>query len=843
MRLNAHRLVVVTAALAATAILAAGARRERTSASGAVMSLRVMPPSVMITGGKDAAQHFAVIAKYRDGIERDVTPESTLSVSGDGGQVDKNGRFTPTQNGSAELVAHFAGLSARSTIQVQRDLQPRQFSFARDICNIFTRKGCNDTSCHGSVKGKNGFKLSINGAYPHDDYKWIVQGGTYKVLSADPGPQVPRIDIKEPEKSLILLKPTFTVPHGGGVRFKVGSPEYQTILAWVRAGAPYGEEAKADAASIERIEVFPREVILQPGGRQQLLVTAHLSNGKTEDKTEDVLYVSNDSEVLSVSDTGLITPKKTGEAAVLIRCAGFAVAATVGVIEKPIENYPRLDARNYIDELVFSKLRKFNIVPSPLSSDQEFLRRVCLDLAGTLPPPARVREFVADKDPQKRDRVIEKLLNSPEYVNYWAFRFGDLMRVYSGSSGYNYMIKAYQQWVKDSIASNKPYDQMARERIAAQGFASTARNYYVTTDMQPPEVIMPEMMRVFLGRRIECAQCHNHPFEAWSQDQFWGLAAFYGGLTELTETKVVFDALGGGHVDQLPGMGVTNPRTKAKVVPAFLDGTPLPRNDWMDPRIKLAEWMTANPYFAESSANRIWSYFFATGVVEPVDDFRSTNPPTNPELLQALAKDFQEHGYDLKHMIRTIVQSRTYQLSSVPNETNKNDRLNYSHQLPRSLDAAVLLDAVSTAAGVPPQLEYQESAGGGDPPIGTHAVEMVPDMCPSIFMDAYHRSMRRSLPAGHPQPNLLEATDMIAGDAYTTKLVEPGGRLDRLLKNGSSDEQVIDDFYLAALARPPQPEEKQSLLSYIQRHQANRKEALANIEWAVISSREFAYNH
>jgi hypothetical protein len=802
-----------------------------------------MPASAMIAGGKDATQHFAVIAKYRDGLERDVTPEAALSVSGTGGQIDKNGRFTPGENGSAEVVAHFSGLTAQSTIQVQRELRPREFSFAQDICNIFTKKGCNDTSCHGSVKGKNGFKLSINGMYPHDDYKWIVQGGAYKVLSADPGPQVPRINLKEPEKSLILLKPTFTVPHGGGTRFKVGSLEYETLLAWIRAGVPYGEEANADSARIEHIEVFPREVILQPGGRQQLLVTAYLSNGKMEDKTEDVLYISNDSDVLSVSDTGLITPKKTGETAVLIRCAGFAVAATVGVIEKPIENYPLLEPRNYIDELVFAKLRKFNIVPSPISSDQEFLRRVCLDLAGTLPPPARVREFVADKDPRKRDHVIEKLLNSPEYVNYWSYKFSDLMRVYAGSASYNYMVKAYQQWVKDSIASNKPYDQMARERIAAQGFASTARNYYVTTDMQPPEVIMPEMMRVFLGRRIECAQCHNHPFEAWGQDQFWGLAAFYGGLTELTETKVVFDALGGGHVDQLPGMGVTNPRTKAKVNPTFLDGKRLPQKEWMDPRIKLAEWMTANPYFAEATANRLWSYFFASGIVEPVDDFRSTNPPTNPELLQALATDFRDHKYNLKQMMRTIVQSRTYQLSSVPNDTNKSDRINNSHQLPRPLEAAVLLDAISRAAGVPADLEYHEAAGGGDPPIGTHAVEMVPDLCPSIFMDAYHRSMRRSLPAGHAQPNLLEATDMIAGNAYTTKLIEPNGRLDQLLKKGASDEQVIDDFYLAALARTPQPDEKEALLNYMQRRQANRKEALANIEWAVISSREFAYNH
>jgi hypothetical protein len=362
-------------------------------------------------------------------------------------------------------------------------------------------------------------------------------------------------------------------------------------------------------------------------------------------------------------------------------------------------------------------------------------------------------------------------------------------------------------------------------------------------DLQPPEVVMPEMTRVFLGRRIECAQCHNHPFETWSQDQFWGLAAFFGGMTELAQSKVIIDSLGGGHVDQPKEMGVINPRTKAKVVPAFLDGTTLPPNEWMDPRMKLAAWMTSNPYFAEASANRIWSYFFGKGIVDPVDDFRSTNPPTNPELLRALAKDFRDSGYDLKHMIRTIVQSRTYQLSSVSNATNKADSINYSHSQPRPLEAAVLLDAISSATGVPEHLEFHPDAGGGDPPPGTRAVQMMPELCPSIFMDAYGRSMRKALPTGHPQPNLLEAMDMIAGSAYTSMITEAGGRLDLLLKSGASDEQIIDEFYLAAVARPPLPEEKAALLNFLRQRTSHREEALANLEWAIISSREFAYNH
>jgi hypothetical protein len=831
-------LLLVAAVIGVAAVSAATADK-----SGAPVSIRMLPQKAVISGGKQAYQHFVVVAQYADGLERDVTTDAKYSLSRNNGQIDQQGRFTPAQNGELAVTARYEGLSAKSTIDVEREDQKHPFSFARDICEIFTKKGCNGTSCHGSVKGKAGFKLSINGMYPHDDYKWIVQGGTYKVLTTDPGPQVPRIDVKNPEKSLLLLKPTFTVPHGGGPRFKVGSPEYETILNWVRAGAPYGEEAKTGSVSIERVEVSPKEVILSANGRRQLLVTAYLTNGQREDMTDDVLYVSNDSDVVDVSDTGVVKAKKTGETAILIRAAGFSVATTVGVIEKPVEHYPQLEARNYIDKYVFAKLRKFNIVPSPQSSDEEFLRRVCLDVAGTLPPAQRVREFVADKDPNKRDHLIEKLLNSPEYVNYWSFRFNDLMRANFVSSEQNYMAHAYEQWVTDSIASNKPYDQMARERIAAQGFSAPARNYYNVQDMQPPETIMPEMVRVFMGRRIECAQCHNHPFEAWSQDQFWGLASFYGGMTELTESKIIVDVLGGGHLDQPKDMMVINPRTKAKVVPAFFDGKPLPSSEWLDPRMALAKWMTANPYFAEASADRIWSYFFGRGIVEPVDDFRSTNPPTHPELLQALADDFRNSGYDVKHMIRTIVQSRTYQLSATTNETNKQDAIDYSHAQPRALEAAILLDAISSATGTRAHMEFHPSAGGGDPPAGMKAVQTMPDICPSIFMDAFGRSSRKALPVGHPTPNLLEAMDMIAGTTYTSQLVQPGGRLDSMLKSGASDSEIIDEFYIAALAREPRPEERASLLSFLNQRSSHRKQALADLEWALISSREFAYNH
>jgi Protein of unknown function (DUF1553)/Protein of unknown function (DUF1549) len=355
---------------------------------------------------------------------------------------------------------------------------------------------------------------------------------------------------------------------------------------------------------------------------------------------------------------------------------------------------------------------------------------------------------------------------------------------------------------------------------------------------------MPELVRLFMGRRIECAQCHNHPFEAWRQNQFWGLAAFFGGYTELRESSLIIDVLGGGHVDQTKDTMVVNPRTKEKVLPTFLDGTALPQSEWMDPRMRLAQWITSHPYFAEATVNRMWSFFFSQAIVDPVDDFRSTNPPTNPELLAALAKDFKDSGYDLKHLMRTIVQSRTYQLSATPNESNKDDTLDYSHAEPRPLQAAVMLDAITSVTGVPEKFEFHATmTGGGNPPPGLRAMGTIPDICESQFLDDFGRSMRKSLPSGPPQPNLLEALHMIAGPAFNSKISQAGGRLDQSLKRGDSDGQIIDEFYLAALTRLPTPQEKASLLNFLRARSERREETLAGLVWAIISSREFAFNH
>ena len=818
------------------------AAQER-HASPASASLRLFPGTVTLWGAR-ASQQFVVLGQSANGLEQDVTSTVHFSLSdAEKGEIERSGKFVARRSGEVMLTAEVAGRSAKAVIRIEEAERPRPLTFAREIEGILTKRGCNDATCHGGVKGRGGLRLSVYGIYPQEDYKWIVEGGTFRVLSTDENPKVSRIDLKEPEKSLVLLKPTFSVPHEGGLRFEVGSADYETILNWVRSGAPYGEEAEKQGATVERVEVSPKDVVLQPDGRQQLIVTAYLSNGRREDITEQVRYIAGDSGVAEVNETGVIKAKKTGETNILIRSPGRTLSADVGVVEKPLAKYPRMALRSYIDQHVFAKLRRFQILPSERSSDEEFLRRLCLDLTGTLPPPQRVREFVADKDPHKRDRLIETLLNSPEYVDYWSFRFGDLLRATYVTSNNTKATRAYQSWITNSIATNKPYDLIVRERIAAQGYSAPARNFYYISELTTPDVLMPELIRLFMGRRIECAQCHSHPFEAWSQNQYWGLAAFFAGYTEVRDFTLIVDVLGGGHVDQPKDMMLVNPRTKERVVPTFLDGTTLPPSEWMDPRMHLAKWVTSHPYFAEATANRLWSFFFGRGIVDPVDDFRSTNPPTHPELLEAMAKDFKESGYDLKHLMRTIVQSLTYQLSATTNESNREDKINYSHAVARPLEAAVLLDAITSVTGVPEKFELHPLAGGGDAPLGTRAMQTIADICPSQFMDDFGRSTRRALPAGPPQANLLAALHMMTGPAYNAKISSEGGRLSALLKKDVSNEQILDEFYLAALTRLPTPGERSELLKFLAQRSSRRQETLAGLVWAIINSREFAYNH
>ena len=819
-----------------------------------IISIRLEPESRALSG-KNASQQYIVIAKTAAGRERDVTDQAQFSLTNPDQAVFKElGRVVAVRDGETKIQASVGSHTAEAMLRISGSADERPFSFSRDIVGVFTRRGCNGSGCHGGVKGQAGFKLSDNGVHPHDDYKWIVEGGVFKVLTDEAGDATePRINLESPQASLLLQKAVMEIPHGGGPRFEKGSDDYTTILNWIKAGAPYGAESEQGTPKIVKLETYPGDIVLEKGQKQRILVTAHFSDGRQEDFTHQVLYTVNETAVAAVSSAGVIEAGKPGETAVLIKAAGHNARVGVGVVAEALPNYPDVPVNNFIDEEVFAKLRKFNIVPADLSSDGEFLRRVCLDLTGSLPPANRVREFLKDKDPNKRRKLIEILLDSPEYVDYWTFRFADLYRVALFPVGINpKWTQMYWEWIHDAIERDRPYDEIARERIAAQGYSAPTRHYLPYLQIPPPENMMGEEMRVYMGRRLDCAQCHDHPYEEWTQDQFWGMTAFFGPMFKFggNDRSVIFDFPDGKEVaPDVPGpkeMRVVHPRTGEPVQPTLLDGTVVRFEDTEFPRRELAKWITAHPYFAEATVNRMWSHLFGRGFVNPVDGFRSTNPPTHPKLLARLAEDFAANEYRLKHLLRTIVTSRTYQLSSATNETNGADTINYSHSYSRPLDAEILLDAISDTTGVSQRFEVGTNRGiwkGGTAPLGTRAVQLKEtDIYPSVFLDLYGRANRFSVPERDASPKLTQALHMLAGTTYNDKLWTDGARAFDLYQAGASDEKIIREVYVSAFARYPTKGEITELKRLI-KQTPTREQALRDLQWAVISSREFSENH
>jgi hypothetical protein len=838
--------------------LASAGRKASIVSKETIRSLDIHPKQPTLWG-RGAVQRFVVMARFSDGMERDVTSETGISISPPGvAKLDLSGQVVAVGAGEAVVKAEVGAHTVATTVRV-KSATPA-FDFQREIGGILTKRGCNGSDCHGSVKGRGGFKLSLNGLRPSEDYEWIVKGGTFHVLTDDAGKREPRIDVEDPQDSLLLLKPTREVSHRGGKRFDLDSADYNTILAWVREGAPHSEES-ATAVRVERLEVFPRPSVLAPDWNQQLLVIAVLADGRREDFTHRVHYASNNEEVVEITEGGLVQAVSPGETSVLIRASGHVVDTRVAVIARRRPFFSDIPPNNFIDEYVFAKLEKFHLLPSKLASDAEFLRRVCLDVTGTLPPPERVREFLSDDDPRKRENLIEILLDSPEYVDYWTFRFADLFRATK---------RFYWRWIRDCVARNKPYDQMARERLASQGFDRPSRFYSMAAKARPVQRVVAEDFRVFLGQRMDCAECHDHPFETWSQDQFWGLAAFYGRMT-LTEwvspvdLQVVLDDPDGQEVDwgmdgteALEFIKIAHPRTKKSIRPRFFDGRKLPAEMSHDPRSKLAEWVTSHPYFARAIVNRMWSYFFGRGIIDPVDNFSATNPPTHPELLDALAQYFRENGHDLKALVRLIVRSRAYQRSSIPNDSNRDDTINYSHALPRPLDAEVLLDAIVSATGVPMvfqrDLVFQPGVVA-TAPLGTRAIQFeAPANFLSRFLEVYGRPFRVTVDERDSRPNLTQALHLLVGSTYANGLSKDGGRIGQLIRRGASNREMIEELYFATLSRSP-TEDERSQLQHLLRQRSSivekaifagnevRRQAIENLLWALLASREFAHNH
>lgn len=697
-------------------------------------------------------------------------------------------------------------------------------SFVRDVQPILNKVGCTQGTCHGAAKGKNGFKLSLRGYDPEFDYRALIND-----LSGR------RFNRTDPARSLMLLKPTAQVPHGGGIRFEVGSAYYNTILQWISEGADFGDPV---SATISKLEVTPPEILFDKAGpKRQLAVTAHYADGSTREVTKEAIYSSNTPTIAEIGDDGVVTSVRKGEAAMLVRYEGkLAVVNVTALTEKQGFKWTPLPENNYIDKFIAAKLQRVKILPSELTTDAEFLRRVSYDLIGLPPTVEQVRAFVAEKTENrlKRTRKIDELMARPEFVDHWSLKWGDLLQVNRARLGDKGMW-AFRDWIRDSVASNKRYDRMVRELITARGstFQNPPANFFRFT--RDAKVAMETTTQLFLGVRMVCAQCHDHPFEKWTQNQYFQLTAFFGavGIKDGMDSneEIVYD--------KREEAEIHHPKDN-RVVPAkFLFGGENIKPQEAHLREALADWLTApsNDLFGKSMANRMWSYFFGRGIIDPVDDIRASNPPVNPQLLDALTKDFVDHGFDLRRLIRTIVSSRTYQLSYHANEWNADDESNFSHASPRRLTAEELYDGLYIATGTKPYLKELPK---------DFTAEQFPD--PSFgkggFLDLFGRPERQTSCECERRSDvsLVQALNLINGSTIADAVADEHGRVARLVLKSSTDRQLVEELYLAALGRPPDPKELDSAETYLAKGM-NRAERAQDLLWALLNSNAFLFNH
>ena len=697
--------------------------------------------------------------------------------------------------------------------------------FLKDVAPILDKQGCSIGMCHGKFGGQGGFNLSLLTLNPESDYKPIVHHNRGR-----------RINLLEPEQSLFLLKPTGQVPHEGGLRFEPGSDEALTILRWIEAGAPF----PTDAPRLAKLEIQPNELMLtSPDAPAQLEVLAHWTDGSVEDVTAQVVYESKDPAIAEVSKTGEVTRLRWGGTAILARYLGEVTAAFITLPrETAIADTDLPAPANYIDERVFAKLKKLNVQPSALTTDTEFLRRVYQDTIGRLPTPVEIRAFLADTQPDKRARCIDKLLDTSAWIDVRTLALADMLRIHPRDLGNGAFgergATLFHEWVRDTVAQNKPYDAFVHELITARGstYQHGPTNYYRIE--RQPAGRAETTAQVFLGIRLSCARCHKHPFDRWTTDDYWNFAAFTGKVGtrtgELYNEQVVYYNPTGRVINQ----SVQGNRGEV-AQPTFLAGTTLPANYQGDVLHRLADWMTSgtNPYFAKATVNRIWSHYFGRGIVEPVDDMRATTPPSVDGLLEALAAAFVESGFDTKHIIRQILNSRTYQLSAVPNETNELDDRFFSRFTPRPMNAHILLDVLNDVTGT--QEKY------GRYPIGTRTVQL-PLPVSSRFLSLFGRSQREFLGNLAPklEPTLTQALHLINAPYVQKKLRSRDGALTRLLKTHRENRELITELYLRTLSRFPTEKELATAEAYLA-ESPKRREGSEDLLWALISSRAFLF--
>lgn len=797
-------------------------------AASEVRSLSAEPAQLELSA--DSPRHSVVITAERaDGFSVDVTDAVKFSVSRRAPfRVDDTGAVVAQGAGSGVLTAKWGRQTLEIPVTVTGDpTRPTTPSFVRDVLPRLNQAGCASGGCHSKPEGQNGFKLSVFSYDPQADFAELVREARGR-----------RTFPAAPEDSLLVQKPLNTVPHEGGQRFSRDSETHQILVRWQHAGMPY---ALPEEPTLQRITTFPAERRYPKGATQRLLVRAHYSDGSVRDVTSLAAYESNDKEMAKVDAAGRLTVgAQTGQAVVVARYMGFVAAAQILVpAEKllPAERYAALPKNNFIDELADAQFQRLGLFPSELCSDAEFLRRSKLDTIGLLPSAEEVRAFAADPDPNKRRRWITQILEDPAYADYWANKWADLLRPNPDRVGVK-SVFLLDQWIREQFRANRPYDQFVREIVLAEGSNHRAGPAVIYRDRREPPELTTMFSQLFLGTRLECAKCHHHPNEKWSQDDFYQLAAYFGPLKQKGAGLSPPISAGTETFYFAPGGAVKHPVSGAVMTPRPPDGP-----EWKaaagDPRQALADWLTnpENPFFASAAVNRVWANFFGRGLVHPVDDFRTSNPCVNPELLAALARDFAAKGYDLKQLMRTILESRTYQLSTEPNDTNLADTRNFSRSYRRRLPAEVLMDAVRDATGVSDTFAAL--------PAGGRAMQAWSYKIDSHFLDAFGRPNSSSdCPCERDlQLSVVQTLHLMNSKSLQAKLSDPQGRVRQLAAGDRPPEEIVREVYLTTLNREPSARELQSAVAAFGVTGATRETATEDVFWAVLNSPEFIFNH
>jgi hypothetical protein len=809
---------------------AAGPSEEDTKRAviGQPISLQVQPLAIALDGGH-AHQQIVVTGNYPGGLVRDLTSVCDVgSEAEDVAVIDATGYVTPRKNGQTNLRVKANGQTVRVAVTVTGMDKAKHTSFRNEVIAALNVGGCNAGACHGTPSGKNGFKLSLRGFDPAADYVQL----TRDVLGR-------RTDRQQPEASLILQKGLGQVPHEGGQRFLPSSVPARALRDWLAEGL---QDDPPTAAVLQTIDIFPgSRVQLAPARLQQLAVRGHFSDGRVQDVTRLTVFSSSDPAVAEVSSTGLVRFKQVGEVAILCRYLMELQTVRLTYLE-PRAGFvwPNSPESNYIDKFVFAKLKMLGIAPSELCNDEDFIRRVTLDVCGRLPAAKEVRDFLADKSPSKRAKLIDSLLDRPEYADFWALKWADVFR----SSRKAIQVKGthvFQHWLRDHITHNTGFDALVREMLTASGstFANPPANYYRVA--RDPQNLAETTAQLFFGIRMQCAKCHNHPFERWSQDDYYSMAAFFARVRRKNDPREPGPAPNqpGGEViyDSRSGE-VTQPRTGKLMKPKFMGGAVPNIPPGTDRRQVLADWLTSgdNPFFAKSVANRIWFHLLGRGIVDPVDDFRDSNPSANDELLEALAKDFVAHKFDVKHLIRVILNSRTYQLSAQTNKDNAEDNKYFSHATTKLLTAEQLLDAICTVTEVP-----EKFAGL---PLGTRAVQLPDSDINHTFLKTFGQPARELACECERESdsNLAQALQLINGPTINEKVRNANNRIGRLLRAKVAEREILNELYLSTLSRLPNEENVKVALEHVARA-ADKRKAWEDVQWALLNAKEFLFRH